>query len=309
METPNDSNWPRASTWLHDPNPHPLGHLGIVGAPVHLGSITPGRCDLAPHAIRAALARFSTYDLATEHDVRSLAVHDFGNIDVADLQLEQAFQPISEALRTALSETGAVVLLGGDNGITRPGCHAVSSGIERCGLITLDAHLDVRDLGHGLSNGNPVRALLADGLAGTHIVQIGLQSFTNSRAYHEIALAAGITVIPVDRVHEDGIDIILRRALTDLARSVEGIYVDLDVDVLDRAFAPATPGSRPGGLTPWQIRRAARICGEHPKVRVMDLVEIDPERDIADVTVMSAAACLLSFAGGLVERLSALHTA
>ena len=79
--------------------------------------------------------------------------------------------------------------------------------------------------------------------------------------------------------------------------------MDFDIDVLDRIYAPACPGSRPGGLTPWELKRAALLCGQHPKVRAIDLVEIDPENDIADVTVMSAASVLLSFAAGMVTRL------
>ncbi|MFN8059782.1 MAG: arginase family protein [Vicinamibacterales bacterium] len=82
---------------------------------------------------------------------------------------------------------------------------------------------------------------------------------------------------------------------SDLARAV------VDIDVLDRTFVPATPGSRPGGLAPWQLRAAARLCGRHPKVRAADLVEIDPEEDISDRTTL-AAATLLSFAAGVLER-------
>ena len=77
---------------------------------------------------------------------------------------------------------------------------------------------------------------------------------------------------------------------------------DLDIDSLDRVFAPATPGSRPGGLTPYELRRVAWLCGAHPKVRAIDLVEVDPTQDVADVTVMATASCLLSFASGLLAR-------
>ena len=83
---------------------------------------------------------------------------------------------------------------------------------------------------------------------------------------------------------------------------MDAIYVDLDLDVLDRAFAPATPGSRPGGLNPWELRHAAHLCGRHPKVRILDLVEIDPPNDIADMTSLAAAACLLSFTSGVLRR-------
>jgi formiminoglutamase len=299
-----DLNWPRASAWLAGETlSDPSGRLAVIGAPVARGSITPGRCDLAPAAIRKTLERFSTYDLDTARDVRGLRAEDLGDVDVAGLSPEGAFAPIRDAVTAALKSANAVVLLGGDNSITRPGCHGLGD-FARCGLLTLDAHLDLRDLEGGLSNGNPVRALLRDGLPGNHIVQIGVQSFANSGAYAMVARRAGIRVISARPALQRGIGYVMEEALLHLERETDGIYVDLDLDVLDRTYAPATPGSRPGGLAPHHIRQAARLCGEHPKVRVLDLVEIDPTRDIADATVMAAAACLLEFASGVLKRVS-----
>ena len=299
-----DLNWPRASAWLDGETlSEASGRLAVIGAPLARGSITPGRCDLAPAAIRKALERFSTYDLDSARDVRGLRAQELGDLDLAVLSPEEALAPIRDAVAAALKTAEAVVLLGGDNSITRPGCHGLGD-LAPCGLLTLDAHLDLRDLEDGLSNGNPVRALLRDGLPGSHIVQIGLQSFANSGAYAMVARNAGIRVISAKATLQRGIGYVMEEALLHLERETDRIYVDLDLDVLDRTYAPATPGSRPGGLAPYHIRQAARLCGEHPKVRVLDLVEIDPTRDIADVTVMAAAACLLEFSLGVLKRLS-----
>lgn len=300
----NDPQWPRASAWLAGQHaPEPLGSLAVLGAPLKLGSITPGRCDLAPQGIRTALARFSTYDVEHHRDLRELAVQDWGDLDLADVRPEQALGPVTGAVLRALKESDALVLLGGDNSITRPGCHGLDPTLAHCGLLTFDAHFDLRDLDGGLTNGNPVRALLADGLVGTGVVQIGIQSFVNSEAYAEVARKAGIKVVTAGQAHARGIETVVAEALEYLSQRADVIYVDLDLDVLDRSFAPATPGSRPGGLTPWDLRRGIRHCGLHPKVRVIDIVEIDPARDIADGTVLNACACLLSFASGLHERL------
>jgi formiminoglutamase len=298
-----DLNWPRASAWLAGETlSEASGKLAVIGAPLARGSITPGRCDLAPAAIRKALERFSTYDIDSARDVRALRAQDLGDLEVAGLSPEEALAPIRDAVAAALKAAEAVVLLGGDNSITRPGCHALGD-LERCGLLTLDAHLDLRDLEGGLTNGNPVRALLRDGLPGSHIVQIGVQSFANSGAYAMVARKAGIRVISARAALQRGIGYVMEEALLHLERETDRIYVDLDLDVLDRTYAPATPGSRPGGLTPHQLRHAARLCGEHAKIRVLDLVEIDPTRDIAEATVLTAAVCFLEFAVGLLRRL------
>jgi formiminoglutamase len=299
-----DARWPRASAWLA--GEHALevcGKLAVIGAPLTLGSITPGRCDLAPAAVRAALARFSTYDLDHDIDLHRLAVQDHADSDVAHLHPEDAFMKLVEDIGRASQGMNAAVVLGGDNSITRPGVHALGIPLSRCGLLTLDAHFDLRDLDSGLRNGNPVRALLADGLPGHNIVQIGLQPFANSAAYTQVARDAGIQFYTAAQVRRCGLTSILQSALRDLDARTDAIYFDLDVDVLDRAASLATPGARPGGLQPWEILEAARICGAHPKVRIMDLVEIDPEKDMADVTALTAASCFLSFASGLISRL------
>lgn len=300
-----DKDWPRAHAWLAGEHASTArGALRVLGVPLTLGSITPSRCDLAPRAVREALMRFSTCDIAHRRDIRDLQVEDLGDLPLAKSQVEEAQQPIEEAVRKALHPSDAIVLLGGDNSITRPALRGMHGNLQQCGLLTLDAHLDLRTLDGGLRNGNPVRALLEDGLPGRNIVQIGIQSFANSPAYFQVAEEAGIRVIPVEQVAAAGIESVVEDALRELAGKVEAIYLDLDLDVMDRAFAPATAGSRPGGLTPLDIRRAAYLCGAHPKVRVMDLVEMDPTRDSHDMTALAAAACLLSFASGVLQRLS-----
>ncbi|QQS47050.1 MAG: agmatinase family protein [Acidobacteriota bacterium] len=300
-----DPYWPRASAWLKGETIDPVsGRLAVIGAPVRLGSITPGRTDLAPAAVRSILRKFSTWDLESGIDLRQLEVVDRGDLDLAEAKLEDAFSPLSAAVKKALSDCDAAVVLGGDNGVTRPAVHGLGPPLDRCGLITIDAHFDLRDLSKGLTNGNPVRALIEDGLPGENIIQIGLQPFANSQAYHQVALDAGITVIPMSRVREAGIASIIDQAFDQLAGRVDALHVDLDIDALDRIFAPATPGSRPGGLTPWEMQYIARKCGEHPTVRSIDLVEVDPTQDVADTTVMTTASCLLAFACGLVRRLN-----
>lgn len=300
---PDDPNWPRASAWLggvHAANS--VCRLAVLGVPLHVGSITPGRSDLAPGAIRQALSRLSTYDLEFDRDLGRVAVTDFGDLALASATPAEALGPLTGAVQSALAKADALVLLGGDNSITRPGCHGITPELQRAGLLTLDAHLDLRDVNPQLTNGNPVRALLADGLPGTHVVQIGIQPFANSRAYSQVAREAGIKIVPVSEVRSRGVEKVVEDALDHLDQEVDAIYVDLDLDVLDRIYAPAAPGSRPGGLAPAELRSAARLCGAHPKVRVMDLVEIDPTKDIAEATVFAAGLCLLSFASGLLGR-------
>ena len=112
---------------------------------------------------------------------------------MADCDAEQAFVPLSKACYARRSATHEAVSAWRRQQRDEAGrAWARRPPRALCGLLTIDAHLDLRSLDGGLSNGNPVRALLADGLPGGQIVQVGLQSFANSAAYAEVAREAGI---------------------------------------------------------------------------------------------------------------------
>lgn len=286
-----DPEWPRASEWLAG---NFNGELPITvkmfGVPWN-NSISPGRADLAPDAIRAALAKFSTFDPEKGVDLRTVGVHDLGNIDPATLTQQMREQ------------TGLAILLGGDNGLTRAGVHGIGVDLSRVGVLTFDAHLDVRTLNGGHHNGNPIRALIEDGVLGEHIIQLGISPFANSREYWDYAQGVGITSTTLAEVREQGLSALTTEALDRLAKTCDAIYIDLDIDVLDRAFTPGTPGARPGGLTPHEVSEAAYLCGLHPLVRAIDLVEIDPETDQSQLSALAAARFLLSFVAGVSQRL------
>ncbi|HEY7318754.1 MAG TPA: arginase family protein [Candidatus Binatia bacterium] len=300
-----DRNWPTAADWIAGAHSaRPVGTVGLIGAPLCKAAITPGRYDLAPSSLRSALAKFATFDLRSGHDVRDLAIRDFGDLDVAGLLPEEAADTIAQAVENARRGVDVLMILGGDNSITRPGCLGIGAPLSECALLTLDAHFDLRDLTPGPTNGNPIRCLLAAGLPGVNISQIGIQSFANSHAYAQVARDAGIEVITIEEVRERGAVNAVSGALSRLASIAPQIYVDVDIDVLDRGFAPACPGSRPGGLLPFELLAAVRCCGSHPQVVAADFVEVDPTKDVAQTTVYTAASCVMSFAAGYRMRLS-----
>ena len=285
-----------------------------VAVPMRLGAISGGRFDLAPGAIRGAVDRYVAHRSGEPGRIEELGLtlEDYEDMDeVAAMRPAEAFDRIRRHVGVSIEdEVGgirpgrATLLLGGDNSITRPGVHAAAAhpGLDRTGLVTIDAHHDLRDTGGGLTNGNPIRALLDDGLPGGNVIQIGIQPLANPAVSEDVARDAGIDVVTADQVRGRGMATVIGNALDDLAGRCDAIYVDLDVDVLDRVFAPACPGSRPGGLSPAEVQAAARLAGAHPKVRVLDIVEVDPHRDVADVTVLAAASFVLCFAAGVATR-------
>ncbi len=293
----NDPFWPRANGWLasHSENPH----LGVIGAPLNQ-SISPGRCDLAPEAVREALAYYSMQSYSNGSDIGKVPIRDFGNIDLSAQDEQLA---IINGIRDLLKTSQRAIIIGGDNGVTLPGVLSLGSDLSRVGLITFDAHHDLRHMADGLHNGNPIRALLERGLPGGNIAQIGLMSFANSVKYARLASDEGLLMIQVEEVFEKGTAAVWKFVTSWLIDRVDVIYVDLDLDVVDRAFVPACPGARPGGLLPIHLRQLARFAGAEPKVRAMDIVELDQEKDVNRQTAMLAAACILEFASGHMETL------
>jgi len=260
--------------------------VGLVGAPLAAGSVTPGRCDLAPELLRQTLKRIGRYDVETRRELQT-QIADRGDVELAGLTIEDATPRIRDAVAKSVQAHELTLLAGGNNAVTRPAVLALDD-IAKVGLITLDAHFDMRDLDDGLSNGNPVRALIEDGLPGANIAQVGLAPFANSRMMHEDALAAGNLVITIGEVRTAGMDRSIERALQHVAHC-DALVVDCDIDVIDRAQMPGAPGARPGGMAAHDFFHAVRRLAAEPRVRVIDLTEWDPSLDSTDLSALTAA--------------------
>ena len=279
------SRWPNLSELIV--GKEKSAKVGLVGAPLAVGSVTPGNCDLAPPLLRQTLRRIGCYDVETRREIRT-QVADRGDLDLKGMTIEQATGPIRDAVEFSASLHELTLLIGGNNAVTRPAVLGLGLPLEKVGLITLDAHFDMRDTHEGLSNGNPVRALMQDGLPGANIAQVGLASFANSRAMHEDALAGGNMVINVEEARLNGIESAIERALGHVGHS-EAIVVDCDIDVIDRSQFPAAPGARPGGMAVADFFRAVRRLASDPRVRLIDLTEWDPPLDSTDLSALTAA--------------------
>ena len=272
--------------------------VGMVGAPLAAGSVTPGRCDLAPALLRATLRRIGRFDIDTGREL-STAIADHGDVAIDGLTIEEATAPIRDAAATSVAAHALTLLVGGNNAVTRPGVHALGAPLDEVGLITLDAHYDMRETGGGLSNGNPVRALREDGLPGGNVAQIGLAAFANSLAMDRDARSGGHCVVPIEQVHREGIASAVSTALHHL-RHCAAIVVDCDIDVIDRSQFPGAPGARPGGMMARDFFTATRMLAADPRVRLIDLTEWDPPLDATDLSALTAARwvaeCLAGFA-------------
>jgi formiminoglutamase len=293
---PHDPKWTRANTLIATTNPS--AKIALVGVPANKGSISPTSADQTPDAIRGALARFSTYSTSQDVELSEESFTDLGNIDSPDGP--EGVARVHSFVKDLLAKHQLIIALGGDNSIT----YSVASGLwpdlSKSGLITFDAHHDLRD---GQSNGSPVWQLIQAGLPGKNIVQIGIADFANSAQYSQRAKENGITVISRAQLREQSIAEVLRKALEIAGADGREIYVDLDVDVCDRSVVPACPAAMPGGISADELRQAAFLVGADKRVRAIDITEIDSAADSDDQrTVRLGALLVLEAASGFATR-------
>ncbi|GEK79808.1 arginase family protein [Agrococcus baldri] len=294
---PHDPSWPRAGGW--PALAQTAGQLDavLVGLGTHATSLSPTSAHTTPPAVREALQRYSphAYDPATP--ISDLRIADAGDASDPDGDERGATALVARAAERAR----LVIVLGGDNAATVPAAMGSwGDELATAGLITIDAHHDLRD---GRSNGSPVQRLLDAGLDGSRVVQIGIQDFANSHAYAERANDAGIHVISRDDLELRGVHAAANEALQVAGAAGGPIHLDVDVDACDRSVAPGCPASVPGGISAWQLRALVRAIVVSPQVRSIDFTEVDAAADAADGrTVRLVALGVLEAIAALADR-------
>jgi len=297
MSTVTDERWPSAASLLVG-DPHTgLCNIPLLGVHTYATSVSARSPIPTATAIRGALNYYATYSIADDIDLLDhVRLLDRGDIHEPDGRGAIA---LSQALSRASNEPW--ILLGGDNALTWHALRALAGhDLAEWGLITFDAHLDLRE---GRSNGSPVRQLLAEGLPGAHVVQIGLADFSNSAHYASVAREAGVTLMTRDAIRQRDIASVVAEALEVAGAGGRPVYVDIDVDVCDRSAVPGCPAAAPGGLSADELRRAVRTVAADSRVRALDVTEIDVTRDAADGrTGRLGALLVLEAALGIAKR-------
>ena len=292
MALPHDPLWPRAGGWASADDVDGPVDAALVGVPAWRTSLSPTGAHATPGAVREALRRYSPTLLGPPPlDLgEALRIIDAG--DVAEPDGPEGERAVRALVARLAERAGLVIALGGDNSAT----YAVAQGARATGLITVDAHFDLRD---GVSNGSPVRRLVEDGLDPRRIVQLGIADFANSVAYARRAADWGITVVTLDDVRARGAADVAAEALEIAGGGGGGIHLDIDVDVCDRSVAPGCPASVPGGLAAWELRALVRALAGDVRLGSADIVEVDATADAPDGrTVRLAALCVLELLAG-----------
>ena len=294
-----DPLWPRAGGWPDLDDFAGDVDAALVGIGTHATSISPTQAHTTPAAVREALSLFSPHAYGTA-PVANLVIGDAGDAAEPDADEAGAAALVESASRRAC----LVIVLGGDNAATVPAAVGAweAGGIapEAAGVITLDAHHDLRD---GVSNGSPIERLIGAGLDPSRVVQVGIQDFANSAQYADRAAEHGVTVISRAECESEGMRAVAARALEIAGAGGGAVHVDIDVDACDRSVVPACPAAVPGGLSAWQLREFVRAVCADDRVRSIDFTEVDAAADTEDGrTVRLVALGVLEALAGLAER-------
>lgn len=283
----------------------------LVGADYSARALTPQRSDRAPDVVRRVLRRYAPFDSRSMLDLaEAWVVADHANAGAVRAGTwEEAFEVIAAHADRALTTGRFVVALGGDHSVSWPLVDAAARVVReqhgpsgRLGVLQLDVHHDVRPLDDGPSNGTPFRGLLeASTIADDDLVQVGIHPFANRRPLVEFCEERRIRRLPLAEVAELGAAGTAAAALRALA-GADAIWLSVDIDVLDRAYAPGTAAALPGGLDPATLVAIVEGACRDPRVIGMDVVEFDPERDVSDVTAHAVANVVMSALAAIARR-------
>lgn len=264
----------------------------VAGVPFDLGTTNRPGARLAPNAIRAASRMLvDGENPAHWRDPAQLGIADVGNFAIALGDIPASLALI-EQQAAAFSH---LVTLGGDHTITLPLLRALTKRLGRpVGLVHFDAHVDTwpDNFGQSLAHGSVFWHVLEEGLVEpARMVQIGIRSPV-SRAIHDWAPSRGATVITAEDVH-----LSTPAAIAERIRRIVGagpVYLSFDIDALDPSCAPGTGTPEIGGLFGWQALGIVKRLGGLDWVG-MDVVELCPPFDHAELTALSAATLAWSY--------------
>jgi formiminoglutamase len=296
----------RISNWLTPWDFAEPIDVGLVGAPYAKASIGTSGASGGPEAVRMAFRYYTTYSPDWDTDIVNLRVRDLGDIDGHLTDVAVAHGNIERVVQEILTDSPAMLplIVGGDHSITAPACRGFMNANpgKQVGIINIDAHFDVRVDDWGPHNGTPFRQLIEAGVSGANLVELGIHGFMNSSWYQQWTEEQGITTITGRDIHKGGIEAAITRSLEIAGNGTDLIYLSVDIDALAYPHAIGTSASSAEGLSAWDLLEAVFIAGQHPKVAAFDIVEIDPTRDVQDLTARSGCSTILAFLAGYYRR-------
>ena len=254
----------------------------VLGVPFdRTTSFRPG-ARFGPDAIRLHSWNFESYDLETGIDLAEAKVHDLGNTDEFG-SAEEMVRGVREEVRPIYRAGKFPILLGGDHACAPPSVEAYPDGAPSLGVLYLDAHLDFRAsyLGDARSHACSSRRIVEK--VGAHnVVVLGVRSVSHEEIDDNRTI--GMPFVTAHEVARDGIQASVQRALNML--KTERLYISIDIDVIDPAYAAATGTPEPFGLSPRDVKYVLDQAA--PRLVGLDIMEVAPHYDQGNTSALAA---------------------
>jgi agmatinase len=294
-----------------DPSTYPEADVVILGAPFDGGTSYRSGTRFGPQHIRQT--DYLPHDgsrpsLALRVDgLQDLRVYDAGDVEMFSGDAERSVRDLQAAVY-AVARTGAIPLtLGGDHTVAWPDAAGVAQhiGQGRVSMIHFDAHADTGDIEFGslIGHGQPMRRLIESGaVRGDRFLQLGLRGYWPPPETLDWMAAQGMRSYEMTEIVARGFEECLTEAFGIATDGCDGVYLSVDIDVCDPGHAPGTGTPEPGGLSARQLLDAVRrIAYELPVVGI-DVVEVSPPYDHADITAALGNRVVLESLSGIARR-------
>jgi agmatinase len=278
----------------HIPRPREL-EIALVGIPFDGGTTYRPGPRFGPRSIRVQSAIIRPYHPVLKiNPFERHRIADYGDLSVNPLSIEDTFRRIEKGLEPVLRAGAKPVCVGGDHSVSLPILRAVAKQHGPVALIQFDAHSDTWDeyFGCKYSHGTPFRRAIEEGLLREgSVLQVGLRGQVYGDDDFAFARRHKITMVTAEEFHRRGAPLVQR-----LLRKFRGkpVYITLDIDAVDPAFAPGTGTPQVGGLTSAQILELVRLL-RGLRIVGCDLVEVSPPFDTGEITSLLAANLLFEF--------------
>ena len=283
----------------------------IVGAPFDGGTSFRSGCRFGPQAMR--ITDYLPHDgsrpsLALGVDpLKELGVVDIGDVEMPSGDTELSLTRLEAQIAELASANIIPIILGGDHTIALPDVTGIARhvGFGRVSVIHFDAHADTADMQFGslYGHGTPMRRLIESGACrGDRFLQIGLRGYWPEDETLQWMADQGMRSFEMSEIVARGLDAVLDEAFAIATDDCDAVFLSVDVDVVDPGSAPGTGTPEPGGLTSRQLLDAVRRIAMELPLAGMDVVEVAPPYDHAEITAFLGNRVVLEALGGIAWR-------
>jgi agmatinase len=271
----------------------------VIGMPYDgIATFRGGATRRGPQEIRKYSLLFGGHNFDWDLDVfQHIKVADVGDIDVVPGDNARSYERFEQKLQAMLARGVIPFSLGGDHGITYPAVAAVSRHhASPLGMIVFDTHLDLSESLNGdrLTRASPIlRICELEHVDPRRVAIIGARGPRNLPEWTPLYRELGMSVFPMEQIEQEGIEAITEKARAIATADGAKLYVSVDIDSIDPAYAPGTNSLEPGGLTSREIIRGVRVAGRNGFVG-FDVVEVSPDFDTRSGTTSVLAARIMA---------------